>query len=761
VTDPARLPLLGLLADAIVPGETHEIVAGALDPATFAAIRRAKPKRLLALAVRTSAELPSFVTGRVGTACRVERIDKDGVLLAGVERARVVRAFAGTPPHAIVEPGPAESSAMEVVDALAGLLAARPTGAATAASDVLAAARALLRAVAPQASLRAAMDGPIAAALAGAAEAMSSAGAAAEIRARLDALRPAAGATLSDEDKRELAAHVATLQRDLDLLPKLEGGDAMHGDIVALERKLDAAALPAEALDLARRQLGALRGMHKAHHDYPTVIAHVELMAALPWSGPLSPMPAFDALEAALDAQHHGLARPKKRILEYLAVRALGGAARGVVLCLAGPPGTGKTSLARSIADGLGRKFVRVSLGGVHDEAEIRGHRRAFTNAGPGRILRGMRGAPRDPVMLLDEIDKIGKDSWRSPSAALLEVLDPEQNHAFGDNFLGCPFDLSSVLFITTANDPGDIMPALRDRLELVELEGYTTPEKIAIAVRHVLPRVRKDVGLPGEPPIDERTIERAITGWTREAGVRELQRVLAAVHRDRAVRHLRGDAAALTAPIVEDEIVRVAGRPRHRDTAIEKDLRAGRVYGLSVGPEGGAVLPVEVLATDGRGKLRLTGQQGDVMRESAAAARTCVRARAGALGLREEGLARRDLHVHLPEAAVKKDGPSAGLATFLAMVSALTGRRARADVAVTGEITLHGAVLPVGGVRAKLLAAERAGLARVVLPADNAADVPDDARVERVLVQRVEEALDAVLEPLDTSPARAATSHA
>lgn len=746
MTDPERLPLLGLLADAVLPGETHVLAASALDPGTFAAVKKAKPERLLALAVRTSAELPSFVSSRVGTVCDVVRIDEETIELRGVRRARILRASAGAPPTAKLEPGPEDGTAEVVLGALTRLLAASPQ-VAEAPDEVLSAARAILRSVAPQSALRAAMEGPLESALEVASETLASASGAADIRARLEALRPAEGASLSDDDKRELSAFIESLRKDLGLQQKLEGGDAMHGDIVSLERRLDAAGLPDEAHQLAKRQLAALRGMHKHHYDYPTAVAHLELMASLPWSGPLSPTPSFEALADALESQHHGLERPKKRILEYLAVRALGGAARGVVLCLSGPPGVGKTSLARSIAEGLGRKLVRIPLGGVHDESEIRGHRKTFTNAGPGRILRGLRGAPRDAILLLDEIDKIAKDSSRSPSAALLEVLDPEQNHSFQDNFLGCGFDLSSVLFIATSNDSSAIMPALRDRLEIVELEGYTHQEKLVIGMRHVLPRVRKDTGLPGEPPIDEATLGRVIAGWTREAGVRELQRVLGSVHRDRAVRHLRGDEAALTEPITEEEVARVIGPARYREKEPKRALAPGHVHGLSVGADGGAVMPVEVLAVPGKGELKLTGRQGEVMREAAEAARSCVRARAEALGI-ELSLAEHDLHVHLPEAAVRKDGPSAGVATFLAMVSALTGRPARGDVAITGELSLHGAVLPIGGVRAKLLAAERAGLARVVLPADNAADVPEDARIERVFVETVDEALEAVLTP-------------
>jgi len=743
-TNATSLALLGLLADAVLPGETRSLSASALDPGTFAAVRKHKPSEVLALAVRTSAELPSFVNGRVGTACEVVRIGKDSLELRGLRRVKVQRASAGAPPSATFEEGPRDGAPEVLLAGLTRLLTAGAAAHPGADEDTAHAVAALLRAAAPQAALREAMGAPLESALDAATASVSSASGVAEVRARIDALRPSAG-VLSADDKRELSATISKLQRDLDLLPKLEGGDALHGDIVMIERRLDLAGLTPDALDLAQRQCAALRGMSKSHHDYATLIAHLELMASLPWSGALSETPSFDALRQSLETQHFGLGRAKKRILEYVAVRALGGAARGLVLCLAGPPGVGKTSLARSIADGLGRKLIRVPLGGVHDEAEIRGHRRSFSNAGPGRILRGMRRAPRDPVMLLDELDKIGVDSWRSPAAALLEVLDPEQNHAFSDNFLGCGFDLSAVLFIATANNPDAILPALRDRLELVELEGYTIAEKLVIGRDHVLPRVMKESGLPTPPPVDEVTLEGLITGWTREAGVRELQRVLGSLFRERAVRHLSGDAAALSESVGLEEVARVLGPSRYRQAKTLHNLPVGCVHGLSVSAEGGSVLPIEVLALPGKGELRLTGRQGEVMREAAETARSCVQARAAALGLDEALLATRDLHVHLPEAAVKKDGPSAGLATFLAMVSALTGRHARGDVAVTGELTLLGGVRAVGGVRAKLLAAERAALAAVVLPGDNAADVPSETRVARVHVDTIDAALAVV----------------
>ncbi len=742
-----RLALLGLLADAVLPGEIRTLKEGALDPATLAALRKHKPKSVFVLAVRTSAELPSFVNGRVGTACEVLRIGKSDLELRGLSRMKITRAVAGPPPTAELEAVTHEAASSALMDGLMQLLAKSPKPHDDAEEDLLRTSTSLLRAIAPQQALRDAMSSPMSEALQAAMATMASRSDADEVRARLEAVKPKGEQKLSAEDKRELSALIAKLQRDLDLLPKLEGGDAMHGDIISIERRLDMAGLPTEAMDLARRQCGALRNMSKVHHDYTTYVAHLELMASLPWSGALSPTPSFEVLRAALETQHFGLTRPKKRIVEYLAVRALGGASRGLVLCLAGPPGVGKTSLARSIAEGLGRKLIRVPLGGVHDESEIRGHRTSFSNAGPGRILNGMRKAPRDAVMLLDEIDKIGTGTARSPAAALLEVLDPEQNHAFSDNFLGCGFDLSSVLFIATANDLETIPPALKDRLEVVELEGYTAAEKLVIGRDHVLPRVQKESGLPRQPEVADDILEAIIAGWTREAGVRELQRVLSTLYRDRAVRHLSADADALSAPITLEEVTRIVGPARFRKTSTQKTLAVGRVHGLSVGGDGGAVLPIEVLALPGKGELRLTGRQGEVMREAAEAARSFLRSRAARYGIDASVFQTHDLHVHLPEAAIKKDGPSAGVATFLAMLSALTGRAARGDVAVTGELTLLGEVLAVGGVRAKVLAAERAGLSQVVLPQENVADVPDDARIPRVHIERVEDAVDVVLE--------------
>ena len=740
----SRIALLGLLADAILPGETHTLPAAALDPTSLAQLRKHKSAKVLSLPLATSAEMPSFVTGRVGVICDVVAIGKLDITLAGTERARITRVFVGPPVTAEQEVLVDEKSPALALSGAARLLEMR---AADASPDGWATARAVLRGLAPQSALRAAMQSSLDVALQSACGDLQSSTAAAQVTRELDALAARKG-TLTDADKREIAERIHALSRELELLPRLEGGDAMHGDIVSIERRLDAAALPPEALDLARRQCGALRSMQKAHYDYATLVAHLELMASLPWSGPLSVPPPFEALERALETQHFGLERVKRRLLEYLAVRALGGHSKGMVLCLSGPPGVGKTSLARSIADGLGRKLIRVPLGGVHDESEIRGHRRSFTNAGPGRILRGMRNAPRDPVMMLDEIDKLGTDTTRSPAAALLEVLDPEQNHAFADNFLGCPFDLGSVLFIATANDPGAILPALRDRLELIELEGYLPQEKRVIAERHVLPRVQRDVGLPEPLPIDTTLLDALVTGWTREAGVRELQRLLSSLARSRAVRHLRGEQDALATPITLEEITERLGPPRHRDRPHPAALPPGRVLGLSVGADGGAILPIEVLALPGKGELKLTGRQGEVMREAAEAARSCVRARASALGIEPSVLRDHDLHVHLPDGAIKKDGPSAGVATFLAIVSALTQRPVRGDIAITGELTLLGEILAVGGIRAKTLAAERAGLCRVLLPEANRADVPREVTIDRSFLTTLDEAIALALAP-------------
>jgi ATP-dependent Lon protease len=477
-------------------------------------------------------------------------------------------------------------------------------------------------------------------------------------------------------------------------------------------------------------------------------------MADLPWSRLSQDDLDVRRARAVLDEDHWDLEKVKDRIVEYIAVLSLKRDLRGPILCFTGPPGTGKTSLGRSIARALGRKFVRISLGGVRDEAEIRGHRRTYVGALPGRIVQGLRRAgTRNPVFLLDEIDKVGADFRGDPSSALLEVLDPEQNASFSDHYLEVPFDLSQVLFIATANVMDTVPPPLRDRMEVLELPGYTEEDKVEIARKFLLPRQREANGVAGvglEVPDD--TIRGVIRSYTREAGVRNLERELGALCRKTALRVAEGTAAG---PIrVEPEALPdLLGPVRFEPELAERAGTPGVAVGLAWTPAGGDILFIESTRMPGKGQLRLTGSLGDVMRESAEAARTWLRAHADALHVERDALERSDLHLHVPAGAVPKDGPSAGVAMVTSLASLLTGRAAPPDVAMTGEITLRGKVLPVGGIKEKLLAAKRAGIRRVLLPEQNRRDVLEIPAellkgLELDYVGTVDDALDRALLP-------------
>jgi ATP-dependent Lon protease len=730
--DVSEIPVLGLLADVLLPGEERTLPEDALEVASLKRVRKLKPDVLLALPIDFALQLPGYVVGRVGVVAEVVSLAKGELRLKGVRRAKVVSIEKDDPYRASVEL--LEEPVLEVVRERVAALVREP-------GAELGALRAIERMLATQGWLASAVaDGEAARPPAG--PSLPDAAALSQLRERIATgmVRPRARA--------ELAPIVAELARELGVGTNLSGR-TLPTSLAALEKTLEALPLSEPARALARERLTLLADLPKNAHDYHTYLAHLELMAALPWGEPPPASVDLDELERRLEQEHHGLAKAKARIVEYLAVRALGGSARGMVLCLAGPPGVGKTSIARSIAAGLDRPLVRVPLGGVHDECEIRGHRQSFHAASPGRVLVGMRQARRvDPVMLLDEIDKIGTDGFRSPSAALLEVLDPEQHHAFGDNFLAAPYDLSKVLFIATANDLSRVAAALRDRLEVVELDGYTVAEKVCIAQAHLLPRLAAMHGLAAPLAIAPERLADLVERYTREPGVRELERVLATVHRARAVAEVRKRGTGT--PVDDAEIARVLGPPRFVRAELESLLPVGAAHGLSVGSDGsGAVLRVEALRTPATGPapaLHLTGSLGEVMRESARAALSRLHAEAAELGLVPDVLAS-DLHVHLPEGAIKKEGPSAGVAVYLAMRSALTGVRVRADAAFTGEISLFGAVLGVGGVRAKVLAAERAGLALVVVPAANLLDVPADARIAVRLVEHLRDAVEVAYE--------------
>jgi ATP-dependent Lon protease len=522
-------------------------------------------------------------------------------------------------------------------------------------------------------------------------------------------------------------------------------------EVEELEKAIAEAGMPEEAEQQARKELKRLERMPEAAAEHSMVRTYLDWLIELPWSK-LSE-DALDIAEARkiLDEDHFGLNKIKRRILEYLAVRKLNPGGKSPILCFVGPPGVGKTSLGQSIARATGRKFVRTSLGGVHDEAEIRGHRRTYIGALPGNIIQGIRKAgTRNPVFMLDEMDKLGAGFHGDPSSALLEVLDPEQNNTFRDNYLAVPFDLSQVMFIGTANVLDSIPGPLRDRMEVIELPSYIEDEKVEIAGRYLVKRQLEANGLkPEQAEITEDALRALVRDYTREAGVRNLERQIGAVLRHDAVRIAEG--AAQHVRVDAGDLHAILGARKFENEVAVRTCIPGVATGLAWTPVGGDILFVEAARTSGSGKLILTGQLGEVMKESAQAALSLVKSRARRLGIDEALFEKSDIHVHVPAGAIPKDGPSAGVAMFTALVSLLTDRNVRADTAMTGEISLRGLVLPVGGIKEKVLAAHRAGLERVLLPARNRKDfedIPESARgaLEFVWLERVDDAIAAAL---------------
>jgi ATP-dependent Lon protease len=559
--------------------------------------------------------------------------------------------------------------------------------------------------------------------------------------------------SLDDSHRKHLLREqMRTIQKELG------EGDEGAAEIAELDRAIAEAKMPEEVEKQARKELKRLERMPEGAGEYSMIRTYLDWLIELPWVADAAGAIDIAGARRILDEDHYGLDKIKKRILEYLAVKKLNPSGRSPILCFAGPPGVGKTSLGQSIARATGRKFVRLSLGGVHDEAEIRGHRRTYIGSLPGNIIQSLRRAgTRNCVMMLDEVDKLGAGGFHGdPASALLEVLDPEQNATFRDNYLGVPFDLSGVMFICTANVLDTIPGPLRDRMEIIQLPGYTAQEKLQIARRYLVARQLEATGLTAEQcAISDEALTAIIDDYTREAGVRNLEREIGNVFRNVAVRIAEGGAQQVT--VGPDDLAAILGPRKFEAEVAMRSSVSGVATGLAWTPVGGDILFIEATRMPGAGKLILTGQLGDVMKESAQAALSLVKARSQQLGIEPETLEKSDIHVHVPAGATPKDGPSAGVAMFVALASLLTGRLVRSDVAMTGEISLRGLVLPIGGVKEKVLAALRAGITTVMLPARNRRDledIPAEAR-EKLKIVWVEHVDDAVAVALSAAPSK------
>jgi len=561
-----------------------------------------------------------------------------------------------------------------------------------------------------------------------------------------------------DQRQREalLREQMAAIQRQLG-----EGDEGKAAELAELEQAIAKAKMPEEVDQQARKELRRLQRMPEAAAEYGMVRTYLDWLIELPWAPPEPHEIDIAQARRILDEDHYGLEKIKRRIIEFLAVRKLAPQGKAPILCFVGPPGVGKTSLGQSIARAMKRKFVRVSLGGVHDEAEIRGHRRTYIGALPGNIIQAIRKAgSRDCVMMLDEIDKLGAGIQGDPASALLEVLDPEQNSTFRDNYLGVPFDLSRVVFITTANMLDTIPGPLRDRMEIISLAGYIAQEKLEIARRYLVRRQMEANGVtPGQVELTDEAIRDIVALYTRESGVRSLEREIGKVLRHAAVRIAEGQSGPIH--IGAGDLPAILGSPQFENEVAMRTSVPGVATGLAWTPVGGDVLFIEATRIPGSGRLILTGQLGEVMRESVQAALSIVKNRAASFGIDASRFEKSDIHVHVPAGAIPKDGPSAGVAMFMALVSLMTERTVRSDTAMTGEISLRGLVLPVGGIKEKVVAAHRAGIRRVMLPARNRKDfedIPQEARsaLEFIWLEHVEQAVAAALETTGSGSAQA-----
>ncbi len=569
---------------------------------------------------------------------------------------------------------------------------------------------------------------------------------------------------LSSKIQDQVKRRITRSQREYFLQEQLKAireelgeSDDRSEEIERIEKRIAESGMPEAARAEADRELERLKRIPQASPEYSVALDYVEWLCDLPWTQRTDDNLDLDRAERILDEDHYDLEKVKKRILEFLAVRKLNPKGRGPILCFLGPPGVGKTSLGQSIARALGRKFIRISLGGIHDEAQLRGHRRTYIGAMPGRILQEIRKAEsNNPVFMLDEVDKIGQDFRGDPASALLEVLDPQQNNSFSDNYIDVPFDLSNVMFIGTANAIDPIPSPLRDRMEIIPLAGYITQEKLHIAKRYLVPRQLEENGLtPKKLAFTDDAIRTIISGYTREAGVRNLEREIGAIARAVAAKVARGNGRSVK--ITPQNVKDYLGPERFGEEAAQATSVPGVATGLAWTPVGGQILFIESTRMRGKGQLTLTGQMGDVMRESAQAAYSILRSRAQGFKIDEAELARTDVHVHVPAGAIPKDGPSAGVAMLASIVSLFTDRPCRHDLAMTGEITLAGRVLPVGGIKEKVLAAHRAGIHHDILPEDNRKDledIPEEVRRKMTFTfaARIDRVLAAALEPAESA---------
>jgi ATP-dependent Lon protease len=752
-----RLPMFVLEDAVLLPGAVARLETDARGAARAAELARSEEKRVV---VALSAESDLGVHP-IATLARIEGVGRDGgVIVAGLGRARVLALEEAEPlPYGRIEE--VAVAAAQGTEAQALALEARRLS-----RDILA----LVPSVPPQVgrALDAIQDPGALADLLAHHVAASAADKqkALETLDAVERLKLVVGLLVH---RREVlkAAHdiegavqekVSKAEREHILRKKLEAiqnelGEGPESDGDELAKKIAALRLPDEARAQVDKELARLKKLPEQSPERSVSRSWLQWIADLPWGVFSEDDLEVENARQVLDADHHGLAKVKKRVLQFLAVRRLRGDLKGPILCLSGPPGVGKTSLGQSVARAMGRKFVRVSLGGIRDEAEIRGHRRTYVGALPGRIVQALkRAGTANPVVMLDEIDKLGAGFQGDPAAALLEVLDPEQNKAFADHYLEVPFDLSRVLFIATANTLETIPAALRDRMEVLEIPSYTSEEKAAIARAHLLPKQLEAHGLSGAGvTITPAALGRIIAAHTREAGVRSLEKRLADVCRALAVEKVSGTLAEAR-EVDFEEVEALLGPDRFQPEVREDAGMPGVAAGLAWTPVGGEVLYVEALRMPGKGQLILSGQLGEVMKESARAALSYVQANAAQLGVAARPLEGWDVHVHVPAGATPKDGPSAGVTLFTALVSLLSGVPVRADTAMTGEATLRGRVLPVGGIKEKVLAAHRLGLKRVVLPEACAAElreVPQHVRdeLEIVLVKRMDEVLQAALD--------------